>query len=106
MNVTESKATARFVLASVSSVGAAVLFGVMVKFGSEMLKKMLSMASILTRAVVVGTFGTVTVAEPVLGLEAASVNGKLAPPSMESIIRTLPQLTGALDVFATFQVTV
>src|SRR6185369_17345214 len=90
MKVTESNAIARFVLASGSSVGGAVLPGVIVKFGSEILKKMLSMASTLTRAVVVGTFGTIIVAEPVLGLVDASVNGKLSPPSMESVIRTLP----------------
>src|SRR2546430_9144609 len=50
----ESNAIARFVFPSVSSVGAAVLLGVIVKFGSEMLKKMLSTASTLIRAVELG----------------------------------------------------
>ena len=81
-------------------------FGVIVKFGSEMLKKMLSTASTLTRAVEVGVFGTLIVAAPVLGVLDTRVNGKLLPPSMESSTRTFPQLTGALEVFATFHATV
>src|SRR2546421_11627414 len=105
MSVTESSAIARL-LASAISVGAAVVFGVIVKLGSEMLKKMLSAASTLTRAEEVGVFGTVIVAAPVFGVPDASVNGKLLPPSIESSTRTLAQLTGAAEVFATFQVTV
>ena len=97
---------ARLVFTSVSSVGGEVVFGVIVKFGSEMLKKMLSAASTLTRAEEVGVFGTVIVAAPVFGVPDASVNGKLLPPSIESSTRTLAQLTGAIFVLATFQVTV
>src|SRR5438067_3454036 len=106
MNVTESSATARFVFASVSSVGGTVLLGAMVNPGNEMLKKMLSMASTLTRAVEVGVFGRLIMAVPLLGTLAARVNGKLFPPSMESRRRTFPQLTGAPVVLATFHVTV
>src|SRR2546421_10901176 len=105
MNVTESSAIARFVVPSVSNVGAAVLFGVIVKFGSEMLKKMLSTASILIRAVKVGMLGMVTVVAPVFGLLAESTK-KVFPPSTESRMRTLAQLIGAADVLATFHVTV
>src|SRR6266480_1750107 len=104
MNVTESSATARFVFASVSSVGGTVLLGAMVKPGSEMLKKMLPMASTLTRAVEVGVFGTLIMAVPLFGVLAARVNGKLFPPSIESNTRTFAQLTGALEVLATFHV--
>ena len=105
-SVTESRAIARLVFPSVSSVGGEVVFGVMVKFGSEMLKKMLSMASTLIRAEEVGVFGTLTVATPVFGVPDASVKGKLLPPSSESSRRTPAQLIGALEVFATFQLTV
>ena len=106
MKVTESNATARFVFASVSSVGAAVLFGVIVKFGSEILKKMLPTASTLMRAVEVGVFGTLIVAVPLFGVLVARVNGKLLPPSSESRTRTFAQLIGAAEVLATFHVTV
>ena len=83
-----------------------MVFGAIVKFGREMLKKMLSAASTLTRAEEVGMFGTLIVAVPVFGMPDASVNGKLLPPSTESSTRMLAQLIGALEVFATFQVTV
>src|SRR2546423_9878732 len=83
MNVTESSTTARFVFASVSIVGASVLLGVIVKFGSEILKKMLSTASTLMRAVEVGVLGTLIVAAPLLGMLDARVKGKLLPPSTE-----------------------
>src|SRR6185369_4585733 len=67
---------------------------------------MLPTASTFTRADEVGVFGTVIVAAPLFGIAEASVNGKLLPPSTESSTRTLVQLMGALDVFATFQLTV
>src|SRR5688500_18447783 len=104
INVTELSASARFVFCWVSSVGAAVLFGVIVKFGSEILKKILSMASTLMRAEDVGVLGTVIVAAPLFGMLDVSVKGKLRPPSTDSSTLTLAQLTGALDVFATLQV--
>src|SRR4029450_4909327 len=84
MKVRESSAIARFVFTSVSNVGGDVVFGVIVKFDSETLKKILPKASTLTRAAKVGRFGTVIVAAPVFGVPEASVNGKLAPPSIES----------------------
>ena len=105
-NVTESKAIARIAFPSVSSVGAAVLLGVIAKFGSEMLKKMLSTASILIRAVEVGVLGMMMVAAPVLGLLGERITGKVFPPSMESRMRTFAQLIGAAEVLATFHVTV
>lgn len=106
MNITESNANARLEFASVSRVGAPVLLGVIVKFGSEMLKKILSIASTLTRADEVGVFGRLIVAVPLLGVLDARVNGKLLPPSIESSTRTFAQLIGAPEVFATFQCTV
>ena len=106
MKVTESSAIARFVFASVSNVGASVPLGAIVKFGSEILKKMLPIASTLTRAVAVGVFGTLIVAAPLFGVLEARMNGKLLPPSMESSTRTFAQLTGAPEVLAVFQVTV
>src|SRR5437588_3246984 len=95
MNVTESRAIARFVVPSVSSVGAALLLGVIVKFGSEMLKKMLSTASILIRAVEVGVLGITIVAAPALGVLDERITGKVFPPSMEIRTRTFAQLIGA-----------
>ena len=106
MKVRESSAIARFVFTSVSNVGGDVVFGVIVKFDSETLKKILPEASTLTRAAEVGRFGTVIVVAPVFGMPEASVNVKLAPPSIESSTRTFAQLMGALEVFATFQFTV
>ena len=106
MKVTESKAIARFVFSSVSKVGGEVVFGVIVKFDGEILKKMLPTASTLMRAEEVGVFGTVKVAVPVFEMPEASVNGKLLPPSIDNRTRTVAQLMGELDVLATFQLTV
>ena len=106
MKVTESKAIARFVFSSVSNVGGEVVFGVIVKFDGEILKKMLPTASTLMRAEEVGVFGTVMIAVPLFGRPEASVKGKLLPPSIESITRTVAQLMGELEVLATFQLTV
>jgi len=105
-NVTESKAIARIAFPSVSSVGAAVLLGVIAKFGSEMLKERLSTASILIRAVEVGELGMMMVAAPVLGLLEERITGKVFPQSMEGRMRTFAQLIGAAEVLATFHVTV
>ena len=77
-----------------------------VKFVSEISKKILPTASIFIRAVVVvGRLGTNTVSVPSLGVLAASVSGNVFPPSVESEILTFAQLIGAFAVFATFQVT-
>ena len=89
-----------------SAASARPCLGVIVKFGSEMLKKMLSMASILIRAVEVGVLGMMTVAAPVLGLLDERITGNVFPPSIESRIRTSEQLIGAADVLATFHFTV
>ena len=106
MNEIESSAIARLVFTSVSSVGGSEMLGEIVKFGSEILKKILPIASTLIRAVAVGVFGRLIVAAPLLGTLDARIIGKLFPPSVESRMRTLAQLTGALEVFATSQVTV
>src|SRR5690242_14961044 len=78
----------------------------MVKFTSDMSKKMLVAHSTCTRAWVVERLGTVMPCVPSLGVFAASVVPNVLPPSSESRILTLAQLTGAAVVFATFQVTV
>jgi len=106
MNKTESSAAARLVVASTKIAGGTLMSGVMMKFGSEILKKMLPMASTLTRADEVGVFGTVIVAVPVLSVLDARVNGKLFPPSTERRTRTFAQLIGVFAVPATFHVTV
>src|SRR5262249_47242580 len=76
----------------------AVLVEVMVKLASEISKKMFPTASTLMRAWVVATlavFGMVTLAEPLFGTLAASTNGKVFPPSVDNVIFTFAQLTGA-----------
>src|SRR5688572_2733687 len=50
--------------------------------------------------------GIGTVSDPSLGVLAMIVVGKVRPPSVESVIFTFAQLTGALFVLATFQVIV
>src|SRR5438477_8059241 len=78
---------------------------VIVKFASEISKKMLPTASTFTRAVVVAMFGTVMLAEPLFGTLAATTLGNVFPPSVEIEILMLAALTGAAVVLATFQVT-
>src|SRR6476619_5176400 len=78
----------------------------MVKFVSDMSKKMLPTASTLIRARVELIAGTVTCSLPSLGVEARSVMGKVRPWSVESVIFTLAQLTGATFVLLTLHVTV
>ncbi len=77
-----------------------------VKFVSEISKKMLVLHATLTRAVVVFELGMVTACVPSLGVAATSVVGKVWPPSVESRISTLAQFTPPAFVLATFQVTV
>ena len=67
---------------------------------------MLLLQATLTRAVVEFVLGIVTLCVPSLGVAAASVVGKVRPPSVESRMSTLAQLTGAAVVLATFHVTV
>ena len=78
---------------------------VILKFVSEISKKILPTASTFIRAVVVGVPGIETVSLPSLGVLAVSVIGKVLPPSVESEILTFAQLIGAPAVFATLQVT-
>src|ERR1051325_2824873 len=106
MKLTEFSATARFEFNSVSKFGGEVVLGVIAKFAGETLKKILPAASTLIRAEEVGVFGTVTVAAPLFAVLETSTNGKLLPPSIESNTRTFAQSMGALEVFATFQLTV
>jgi hypothetical protein len=72
----------------------------------EILKKILPMASTFIRAVELGVPGMVTVSDPSLRVLLARIIGKVVPPSVERLILTLAQLTGALFVLATVQVTV
>src|SRR3954469_12561292 len=78
----------------------------MVKLVSDMSKKMLVAHSTCTRAWVVERLGTVMPWVPSFGVFAASIVPNVLPPSSESRMLTLAQLTGAAVVFATFQVTV
>ncbi len=86
----------------------AVEAAVMAKFTFETSKKTLPTACTLTRAWFVAGVprGMVTASVPSLGVEARSVVGHVLPPSSESRMATLAQLTGAAVVDATFQVTV
>jgi hypothetical protein len=79
---------------------------VMVKFVSEISKKILPTASTLTRAVVVGVLGIRSDSVPSLGVFAARTVGNVVPPSVEREILTFAVLTGASVVLATFQVIV
>ena len=72
----------------------------------EMLKKILPAASTRTRALPLGVPGIVIVSDPSLGVLFARIIGKVVPPSVERVILTLAQLTGARFVLAMFQVTV
>ena len=58
------------------------------------------------RACVVGVFGSVIVALPLLGRLLAMVVGKVLPPSVERRMFTSDVLMGAALVPAAFQVTV
>ena len=78
----------------------------LMKNAGEILKKMFPTASTLTRAKAPAEPGTVTVSEPSLGVLFVRIIGKEDPSSRESVILTVSQLTGALFVLATFQVTV
>jgi hypothetical protein len=77
-----------------------------VKLTFETSKKMLPTASTFIRAAVVGLFGIVTDSEPSFGVLASTTRGNEVPPSVESVIFTLAQVTGAPVVPATFHVTV
>ena len=77
-----------------------------VKFVSEISKKIFPTASTLTRANVVETLGKTTDSLPSLAVLAASTVGKVVPPSVESDILTFATLIGAPVVAATFHITV
>jgi hypothetical protein len=79
---------------------------VMLKFVSEISKKILPIASILTRALVVGVLGIVSDSVPSLGVLARRTTGKVAPPSREREILTFAVLTGGAVVPVTSQVIV
>src|SRR4051812_38476828 len=80
--------------------------GTTVRLAFEISKKILSDAIIRIRPLVVAVLGTCTVSLPSLGVLAASITGKLWPPSVENPIVTLLHFIRALVVFATFQVMV
>ena len=78
----------------------------MVKFESEISKKMLFTASTFTLAVVVVMSGIVTASEPSLGVFAESTIGKVVPPSVDNDILTAAQETGGPVVPATSHIIV
>ena len=79
---------------------------VMVKSVLEISKKIFPTASTFILAVVEVPAGMVTAADPSLGVLAANTLGKVCPPSVDSVILTLAQLTGAKVVLFTSQVIV
>ena len=79
---------------------------VIVKFESEISKKMLSTASTFTLAVVVATSGIVSASEPSLGVLTERTVGNVVPPSVDNDILTAAQLTGAPVVPATSHIIV
>src|SRR6476659_8375986 len=80
----------------------------MVKLEFDMSKKMLPTDSIFTLQLelVAGREGIVTDCVPSLGVLASRTIGNVWPPSVESVIFTLAQLTGARVVLATAHVIV
>jgi hypothetical protein len=78
----------------------------MVKLVLQMSKKMFLTASILMRAVVLGTAGIAKASVPSLAVLSANTNGKVCPPSVLNEIFTLLQLIGARLVLFTLQVIV
>ena len=81
--------------------------GARAKLASEISKKILPTAATLMRAVELRIpLGSITDCDPSLGVLAARVIGKVNPPSVERVIVTFAQLTGARLVLLTFQVTV
>ena len=87
-------------------VGVGVAPPVIVKFESEISKKMLSTASTFTLAVVVATLGIVSASEPSLGVLPERTIGKVVPPSVDNDSLTAAQLTGTPVVPATFHIIV
>ena len=67
---------------------------------------MLSTARTMIRPLVVGVLGTVISWEPSLATLEAKTVSKVIPPSAENRTSTVAVLIGALEVPATFQVTV
>jgi hypothetical protein len=65
------------------------------KLASDTSKNTFPTPPIRRRAELVVTFGSVTVALPVLGAAAASTVENVAPPSVDRLISTEPVLTGA-----------
>jgi len=87
--------------------GVGVLLGlVILKFESEISKKMLPTASTFTLAVVVATLGIVSASEPSLGVLLERTVGKVVPPSVDNDISTAAQETGGPVVPATFHIIV
>jgi len=82
------------------------LLPVIVKFVSEISKKMLPTASTFIRAVVVGVLGMVSDSVPSLAVLAERTVGNVVPPSVEREILTFAVLTGGSVVLVTFQVIV
>jgi hypothetical protein len=79
---------------------------VIVKSVLDTSKKTLPTASIITRAVVVVTFGIVTTSDPSFAVVSASTYGYVKPPSVERLIFTSDALVGGASVLALSHVTV
>src|SRR5580765_2169102 len=81
--------------------------GAIEKLASEMSKKIFPTASTFTRAVeLTMPLGSVTASVPSFRVLAVSTIGKVFPPSVDKLILTLAQFTGAVLVLLTLQVTV
>jgi hypothetical protein len=78
----------------------------MLKFVSEISKKILPMASTFTLAVLLAPAGIVTNSDPSLGVLASKAVGNVCPPSVDNEILTFAVLTGGSVVLATSQVIV
>jgi hypothetical protein len=79
---------------------------VMVKLVFDISKNTLPTASTFTLAVVLAPTGIVAASDPSLGVLASKTVGKVCPPSVDSEILTLAQLTGGSVVLATVHVIV
>ena len=77
-----------------------------VKLALDTSKNTFPTDSTLTRPTVVETLGTEIVWLPSFGALVARTIGNVLPPSVERVMLTFAQLTGAVEVPATFHVTV
>ena len=92
---------------AIPAMSGAVFAEVIAKSASDTSKKMLPTAATRTRACVVAMpAGSVTCSLPSFGVLLASSIGHVAPPSIDSVMRTFAVDTGASALEATFHATV